>query len=100
MPTYRVVSGDDTQVTQETFHDVELEREDGWPVFFRGRGAILRIQEALNAMDRLDREVLTLRHFEKLTVGETAKELGIEESVAAKRYIVALKRLKEILASS
>jgi RNA polymerase sigma-70 factor (ECF subfamily) len=61
---------------------------------------ILRLQEALNAMDRLDREVLSLRHFERLTVSETAKELGIEESVASRRYIVALKRLKEILASS
>jgi len=46
MPTYRVVYGDDTQVTQETFDDVELEREDGWLVFFRGRDAILRSQEA------------------------------------------------------
>jgi len=46
MATYRVVYGDDTQVTQETFDDVELEREDGWFVFFRGRDAILRIQEA------------------------------------------------------
>ena len=46
MPTYRVVYGDDTQVTQETFHDVELAREDGWLAFFSGRDAIRRIQEA------------------------------------------------------
>ncbi len=50
-------------------------------------------------MEPLDREVLTLRHFEHLTLSQTALELGIEESVAGKRYILALKQLKQILAS-
>src|SRR5262249_38893155 len=49
-------------------------------------GRILRLQESLNAMDRLDRDVLTLRHFEHLSLSETASELGIEEAVVAKRY--------------
>jgi RNA polymerase sigma-70 factor, ECF subfamily len=60
---------------------------------------ILRLQEALNSLDSVDREVLSLRHFEELTAAETARVLGIEESAAAKRYFRALKRLKEILAS-
>jgi RNA polymerase sigma-70 factor (ECF subfamily) len=60
---------------------------------------ILRVQEALNALDPLDREVLSLRHFEELTAAETAQVLGIEESAAAKRYFRALKRLKEVLAA-
>ena len=59
---------------------------------------MLRIQEALNTLDPLDREVLALRHFEQLTRAETAQVLGIEEGAAAKRYIRALKRLKGILA--
>ena len=59
---------------------------------------ILRVQEALNALDPMDREVLSLRHFEELTAGEAAQVLGIEESAAAKRYFRALKRLKAILA--
>jgi RNA polymerase sigma-70 factor, ECF subfamily len=59
----------------------------------------VRVQEALNAMEALDREVLSLRHFEQLTNAETATVLGIEESAASKRFIRALKRLKEILAS-
>ena len=58
----------------------------------------IRLQEALNSMDPLDREVLALRHFEQLTRAETAQVLGIEEAAAAKRYVRALKRLKEILA--
>ncbi len=60
---------------------------------------ILRVQEALNTLDPMDREVLSLRHFEELTAAEAAQVLGIEESAAAKRYFRALKRLKEILAA-
>ncbi len=59
---------------------------------------ILRVQEALNALDPVDREILSLRHFEELTAAEAARVLGIEESAAAKRYFRALKRLKSILA--
>ena len=58
---------------------------------------ILRLQDALNTLDPIDREILSLRHFEELTAAETARVLGIEESAAAKRYFRALKRLKEIL---
>jgi RNA polymerase sigma-70 factor (ECF subfamily) len=57
----------------------------------------IRLQEALNSMDPLDREVLALRHFEQLSTAETAQVLGIKEATAGKRYIRALKRLKEIL---
>jgi RNA polymerase sigma-70 factor (ECF subfamily) len=60
---------------------------------------ILRLQEALNTLDPMDREVLSLRHFEELTLAETAQVLGIEESAAAKRYVRALKRLKGVLAA-
>jgi RNA polymerase sigma-70 factor, ECF subfamily len=60
---------------------------------------ILRLQEALNTLEPLDREILSLRHFEELTAAETAHVLGIEEPAAAKRYFRALKRLKEILAA-
>ncbi len=60
---------------------------------------MLRLQEALNTLDSMDREVLSLRHFEELSLAETAMSLGIEESAAAKRYIRALKRLKATLAS-
>jgi RNA polymerase sigma-70 factor (ECF subfamily) len=58
----------------------------------------LRVQDALNGMDELDREVLTLRHFEMLSNDETAIALGIKKSAASNRYVRALKRLKDILA--
>ena len=55
MPTYRMVYGDDTQVARETFHDVRLEREDGWTVLFRGNGAILRVRdEHIQSLERVD----------------------------------------------
>jgi hypothetical protein len=40
-----MVYGDDEQVVRETFNDVQLEREDGWVVLFRGSDAILRVHE-------------------------------------------------------
>ena len=59
----------------------------------------LIVQEALNGMDPIDREVLALRHFEHLSNDETALMLGLTKSAASNRYIRALKRLKEILSS-
>lgn len=59
----------------------------------------LLVQEALNSMDPLDREVLVLRHFEQLSNDETALALGLKKSTASQRYIRALKRLKEILSA-
>ncbi len=58
----------------------------------------IRVQETLNSMDPLDREVLTLRHFEMLSNDETAQILGISKKAASKRFIRALERLQEILA--
>jgi RNA polymerase sigma-70 factor (ECF subfamily) len=58
----------------------------------------LRVQEALNAMDPIDREVLVLRHFELLSNEETAQVLGIKPSAASNRHVRALKRLKDVMA--
>ncbi len=55
----------------------------------------LRLQQALDALDPLDREVLSLRHFEHLTRAEAAQALGISEAAAGKRYLRALARLRE-----
>jgi RNA polymerase sigma-70 factor (ECF subfamily) len=57
----------------------------------------VRIQEALNRMEPLDREVLALRHFEQLTNAETAEVLGIKVTAACNRYVRALERLRLIL---
>jgi RNA polymerase sigma-70 factor (ECF subfamily) len=57
----------------------------------------LKLQDALNSMDPMDREVVVLRHFEELNNIETAAALGIEPSAASKRYLRAIRRLKAIL---
>jgi RNA polymerase sigma-70 factor (ECF subfamily) len=59
----------------------------------------LRVQEVLNNMDPLDREILTLRHFEQLNNVEVAETLGMNESTASSRYLRALKRLKDELSA-
>jgi RNA polymerase sigma-70 factor (ECF subfamily) len=59
----------------------------------------IRLQDALNGMDPIDREVLALRHFEELSNAETATVLGLDKSAASKRYARALVRLKQILAA-
>ena len=57
MPTYRMVYGDDEQVVRETFDDVEVEREDGWVVLFRGSDAILRVQEQhVQSLDLVEKD--------------------------------------------
>jgi len=59
----------------------------------------VRLQEALNHMDPLDREVLALRHFEQLSPRETAQVLDVKEKAAGMRYVRALRRLRTILSN-
>ena len=55
------------------------------------------MQEALNTLDPLDREILTLRHFEELSNNEVAELLGLQKAAASNRYVRALGRLREAL---
>jgi RNA polymerase sigma-70 factor (ECF subfamily) len=57
----------------------------------------LILQEAINAMDPIDREILALRHFEELSNAETAQVIGIQPSAASSRHVRALKKLRETL---
>src|SRR5713226_2078850 len=60
----------------------------------------LILQEAVNALDPIDREILALRHFEELSNDETAQVLDIKASAASNRHIRALKRLRDVLKST
>ncbi|MEZ6095870.1 MAG: sigma-70 family RNA polymerase sigma factor [Pirellulaceae bacterium] len=53
---------------------------------------------ALESMDELDREVLTLRHFEQMNSRETAEVLGMTNDAVKKRYVRALDKLQKLLA--
>lgn len=57
----------------------------------------IKLEEALNSLEPLDREILALRHFEQLSNGEAAEVLAIDKSAASKRYARALVRLKDLL---
>jgi RNA polymerase sigma-70 factor, ECF subfamily len=59
----------------------------------------IRMQEVLNSMDPIDREILALRHYEQLSNSEVATVLGLDRSATSKRYARALVRLKEMLAA-
>ena len=56
-----------------------------------------QLEEALDAMDPIDQEVLALRHFEELTNSEVAESLGIQQKAASIRYVRAVARLKDVL---
>jgi RNA polymerase sigma-70 factor (ECF subfamily) len=58
------------------------------------------LEVALEQMDPLDREVLTLRHFEQLSGPESAEVLEVSHDVVKKRYVRALEKLQRIMASA
>ncbi|MCA9018198.1 MAG: sigma-70 family RNA polymerase sigma factor [Planctomycetales bacterium] len=59
---------------------------------------IARVENVLDRMDVVDREVLALRHFEEMSNSEIAEALGLSPAAASNRYVRALSRLREALA--
>lgn len=59
------------------------------------RESVAELEAALNQMKSLDREILTLRHFEDMSNKEAAELLGIDPKAASIRYIRAIERLKK-----
>ena len=55
------------------------------------------LEEGLAEMAERDREILVMRHFERMSNIEVASELGLERSAASKRYLRALDRLRALL---
>ena len=56
-----------------------------------------QLAATLDLLSEVDREILTLRHFEDLSNKEIAQLLGIEQKAASIRYVRAIKRLKDCL---
>ena len=56
-----------------------------------------RLEEALDGMAAIDREILTMRHFEELSNNEVAEILGLTKSATSNRYVRALTRLRGIM---
>ena len=53
------------------------------------------LKSTLEQMNDKDREVLVMRHMEHMTNGEIAVALGINESAATKRYLRALRKVRD-----
>ena len=56
-----------------------------------------RVRAALDRMDEVDREILALRYFERLSSEEAGLVLGLTPSGATKRHARALAKLREAL---
>lgn len=59
----------------------------------------LQLLQVLNGMDPIDREILSLRHFNAMNNAEIATVLELTKPVASHRYLQALKKLKDGLAA-
>ena len=59
-----------------------------------------QIEQILDRMDEIDREVLVLRHFEQLTNDEVAAVLGVKKAAASRRYMRALDRFRTVLVAT
>ena len=59
----------------------------------------VKLQEAINSMEEIDREIIALRNFEELSNREAAEILGLSKAAASNRYVRALARLQGVLQS-
>jgi RNA polymerase sigma-70 factor, ECF subfamily len=58
-----------------------------------------RLRMVLGQLDQEERDLILWRHFEKLSIRETAQMLQITEAAASKRYIRTLEKLRKLLTS-
>ena len=59
--------------------------------------ALAKLKKGLDELEEIDREVLVMRHFEQLSIQETADCLEITVAAASRRYYRALKRIVELI---
>ena len=77
------------------FHIAQLADSLTTPSQFAIREEMIsELRIALEKLEKIDREVLVLRHLEELSNNEVAHILGIDKSAASKRYVRALERLR------
>lgn len=58
---------------------------------------VRELEEAIASMKPMDREIITMRHFELLSNSEIAEVLGIADKAASIRYVRAITRLKDLM---
>ncbi len=60
--------------------------------------AFARVEWALARLEPGEQELLELRHYQEMSNNDVALKLGVSPAAASKRYIRALKRLKDMIA--
>jgi RNA polymerase sigma-70 factor (ECF subfamily) len=56
-----------------------------------------RFETACAQLDEQDQEIVFMRHFEQLPNSEAAETLGLSQQAACLRYLLAMRRLRELL---
>lgn len=56
-----------------------------------------RLEQVLEELGEMDREIVAMRHFEELSNREIAEALGMTEAAASVRYVRALKKLSQVI---
>ena len=59
-----------------------------------------RIQDAIEKMEEQEREILALRHVEQLNNVESAHVLELSEKAASKRYMRAIRKLRDAVGAN
>ncbi len=57
----------------------------------------IALQQSLNEMDAVDRELISLKHFEQLTIDEISQVLEMARATVGRRYLQAMVRLRTVL---
>ena len=59
-----------------------------------------RFRDAIDGLDHDDREIILLRHFERMSNGEAARALNLSEPACGMRHLRALRKLRAVLGES
>jgi RNA polymerase sigma-70 factor, ECF subfamily len=76
-----------------------MEREDREPATRNTMDADLGLRDAVNRLERMDREILLLREFEQLSYAEIAELLGLPLNTVRSRLFRARTALRDLLAA-
>lgn len=90
-----VLGGGDLSVSSDGLAAVAIEDATSPSGVVARQEQYRALEQLIEAMSPMDREILALRHFEDLGNAEAAAALGIDETTASKRFLRALKRLRQ-----
>ena len=57
------------------------------------------LEQTIAQLGEQDQEMIAMRHYEQLSNQEVAEALGLSEPAASMRYLRAVRRMRELLAS-